>query len=122
MVLVRVPALTVCVFILTVRVFMITGFTTLTGCTSLWMTMFSRSLYRQGVARETMAAGLDREEIRLSFVVASCRLMAWVTPRFAGYSTRYLGSQFQCHPLGVTQRSKRLVRELTVVGVTATSP
>jgi hypothetical protein len=31
---------------------------------------------------------------------------------------RCFESQFQCYPRGVTQRSKRLVRELTVVGVT----
>jgi hypothetical protein len=38
----------------------------------------------QRVAQGTMAAGLDREETRVSSVVASCRLMAWVTPRFRG--------------------------------------
>jgi hypothetical protein len=38
-----------------------------------------------GRGTRTMAAGLERRETRLFFVVASCRLMASVTLRFPGY-------------------------------------
>jgi hypothetical protein len=84
---------------LAVRVFMITGFATLAVNISLCVMLMStadghstvgytgqtRGSRLAGRGAKTMAAGLEREEIRVCSMAASCRLMASVTLRFARF-------------------------------------